>query len=161
VENERNDSTQYQEDAHQVVEDIREDHDHDAEDQTDYPPDQDYIASQHGSSPPVADLHQYDTTASVSAIDTISSACSFTARRMELNPATFLGKMATAMIGFEHMKTISRVSASKIVLLVMDGVGGLPHPETGKTELETARTTNLNRIARESLCGSSTRSARE
>jgi 2,3-bisphosphoglycerate-independent phosphoglycerate mutase len=57
------------------------------------------------------------------------------------------------MIGFEHMKTISRVSASKIVLLVMDGVGGLPHPETGKTELETARTTNLNRIARDSLCG--------
>jgi len=61
--------------------------------------------------------------------------------------------MAKAMVGFEHMKTISRMSPSKIVFLIMDGVGGLPHPETGKTELETARKPNLNRIARESLCG--------
>jgi 2,3-bisphosphoglycerate-independent phosphoglycerate mutase len=57
------------------------------------------------------------------------------------------------MIGFEHMKQISRTSPSKIVLLILDGVGGLPHPETGKTELESARRPNLNRIARESLCG--------
>jgi 2,3-bisphosphoglycerate-independent phosphoglycerate mutase len=57
------------------------------------------------------------------------------------------------MIGFEHMKKISRTSPSKIVLLVIDGVGGLPHPETGKTELESARKPNLNRIARDSLCG--------
>jgi 2,3-bisphosphoglycerate-independent phosphoglycerate mutase len=57
------------------------------------------------------------------------------------------------MIGFEHMKKISRTSPSKIVLLIIDGVGGLPHPETGKTELESARKPNLNRIARDSLCG--------
>jgi len=57
------------------------------------------------------------------------------------------------MIGFEHMKRISRGSTSKIVFLVMDGVGGLPHPETGKTELESARKPNLDRIARDSLCG--------
>jgi len=57
------------------------------------------------------------------------------------------------MIGFEHMKKISRTSPSKIVLLVIDGVGGLPHPKTSKTELETARKSNLNRIARDSLCG--------
>ena len=57
------------------------------------------------------------------------------------------------MIGFEHMKKISRTSPSKIVLLILDGVGGLPHPETGKTELESARKPNLNRIARDSLCG--------
>jgi len=57
------------------------------------------------------------------------------------------------MIGFEHMKKISRISPSKIVLLIIDGVGGLPHPETGKTELESARKPNLNRIARDSLCG--------
>jgi len=57
------------------------------------------------------------------------------------------------MIGFEHMKKISRTSPSKIVLLVIDGVGGLPHPETGKTELESARKPNLNRIAGDSLCG--------
>jgi len=51
------------------------------------------------------------------------------------------------------MKKISRTSPSKIVLLIIDGVGGLPHPETGKTELESARRPNLNRIARDSLCG--------
>lgn len=57
------------------------------------------------------------------------------------------------MIGFEHIKKISRTSPSKIVLLIIDGVGGLPHPETGKTELESATKPNLNRIARDSLCG--------
>jgi len=51
------------------------------------------------------------------------------------------------------MKKLSRKSPSKIVLLIIDGVGGLPHPETGKTELESAKKPNLNRIARESLCG--------
>jgi len=44
-------------------------------------------------------------------------------------------------------------SGGKIVLLVADGVGGLPHPETGLTELETARTPNLDALARESSCG--------
>jgi len=57
------------------------------------------------------------------------------------------------MIAFEHMKNISRTSPSKIVFLIIDGVGGLPHPETGKTELESARKPNLSRIARNSLCG--------
>jgi len=57
------------------------------------------------------------------------------------------------MIGFEHMKKLSRTSPSKIVLLIIDGVGGLPHPQTGKTELESARKPNLNQIAKESLCG--------
>jgi len=57
------------------------------------------------------------------------------------------------MIGFEHMKKISRTSPSKIVLLVIDGVGGLPHPKTGKTELEAARKPDLNRIAKDSICG--------
>ncbi len=51
------------------------------------------------------------------------------------------------------MKKISRTSSSKIVLLVIDGVGGLPHPETHKTELESAKKPNLNHIAGESLCG--------
>jgi len=51
------------------------------------------------------------------------------------------------------MKKLSRISPSKIVLLVIDGVGGLPNPETGKTELESAKKPNLNRIARDSLCG--------
>jgi 2,3-bisphosphoglycerate-independent phosphoglycerate mutase len=42
---------------------------------------------------------------------------------------------------------------SKIVLFVMDGLGGLPHPETGRTELQTAHTTHLDLIAKESACG--------
>jgi len=57
------------------------------------------------------------------------------------------------MIGFEHIKRMSRTSPSKIVLLIIDGLGGLPHPETGKTELESARKPNLNRIATDSICG--------
>jgi 2,3-bisphosphoglycerate-independent phosphoglycerate mutase len=62
-------------------------------------------------------------------------------------------RIADTMIGFEHIKRISRTSPSKLVLLVIDGLGGLPHPETGKTELESARKPNLNRLARDSICG--------
>ncbi|HEX78048.1 MAG TPA: 2,3-bisphosphoglycerate-independent phosphoglycerate mutase [Dehalococcoidia bacterium] len=57
------------------------------------------------------------------------------------------------MIGLERMAEITAPAASKIVLLVIDGLGGLPHPETGKTELETAHTPNLDALAREGLCG--------
>jgi len=57
------------------------------------------------------------------------------------------------MIGLEHIKEISRKSPSKIVLLVIDGVGGSPHPETGKTELESAKKPHLDQIAKESICG--------
>ena len=42
---------------------------------------------------------------------------------------------------------------SKIVLLVMDGLGGLPLELGGLTELEAARTPNLDRLAREGICG--------
>jgi 2,3-bisphosphoglycerate-independent phosphoglycerate mutase len=40
---------------------------------------------------------------------------------------------------------------SKIVLLVIDGLGGLPR--MGKTELETAQTTQLDRLALRGCCG--------
>ena len=70
-----------------------------------------------------------------------------------MNLAKPPSKIATTMIGFEHMKKLSRTSPSKIVLLVLDGLGGLPHIETGKTELDSARKPNLNRIAKDSLCG--------
>jgi 2,3-bisphosphoglycerate-independent phosphoglycerate mutase len=41
----------------------------------------------------------------------------------------------------------------KIVLLVIDGLGGLPRQRGGKTELETAETPNLDGLAAESECG--------
>jgi 2,3-bisphosphoglycerate-independent phosphoglycerate mutase len=42
---------------------------------------------------------------------------------------------------------------SKIVLVVADGLGGLPVEPGGKTELETARTPNLDACAREGITG--------
>src|ERR1700752_4814731 len=42
---------------------------------------------------------------------------------------------------------------AKIVLLVADGLGGLPLEPGGKTELESARTPNLDACAREGVCG--------
>lgn len=53
----------------------------------------------------------------------------------------------------ELARELSVEADSKIVLLVMDGLGGLPHPETGRTELEAAYTPNLDKLARESMCG--------
>src|SRR5438552_10144857 len=44
-------------------------------------------------------------------------------------------------------------SGTKIVLLVADGIGGLPLEPGGKTELETARTPNLDGLARDGVCG--------
>ncbi|MFC1874779.1 2,3-bisphosphoglycerate-independent phosphoglycerate mutase [Chloroflexota bacterium] len=53
----------------------------------------------------------------------------------------------------ELIREISRASATKIVLLVVDGLGGLPDPETGKTELETAHTPNLDALVAKGICG--------
>ncbi|RIK38454.1 MAG: phosphoglycerate mutase [Chloroflexi bacterium] len=41
----------------------------------------------------------------------------------------------------------------KIVLLVLDGLGGLPMQAGGPTELEAANTPNLDRMAAEGMCG--------
>ncbi len=57
------------------------------------------------------------------------------------------------MANLELMKSLSMSSPTEIVLLVVDGLGGLPNPETGKTELETANTPNLDRLATEGICG--------
>jgi 2,3-bisphosphoglycerate-independent phosphoglycerate mutase len=57
------------------------------------------------------------------------------------------------MSDLELIKSISQPSPSKIVLVVIDGLGGLPRPETGKTELETAHTPNLDQLAAKGVCG--------
>ena len=46
---------------------------------------------------------------------------------------------------------LSQTTDTRIVLLVMDGLGGLP--VDGATELETARTPNLDALARDAVCG--------
>ena len=58
-----------------------------------------------------------------------------------------------AMPNLELIKQIALPSPTKIVLVVIDGLGGLPHPQTGKTELETAHTPNLNHLASNGICG--------
>lgn len=52
-------------------------------------------------------------------------------------------------------KNLSQTNANKIVLLVMDGLGGMPLHPNGLTELETAYTPNLDRLAREGASGRS------
>ena len=54
------------------------------------------------------------------------------------------------------MKQLHKESQSKVVLLVMDGLGGLPLTPDGETELEQARTPNLDQLAARGICGMST-----
>src|SRR5438105_7326557 len=54
------------------------------------------------------------------------------------------------------MRELREPGTSKIVLVVADGLGGLPIEPGGKTELESARTPNLDALAREGVCGLST-----
>lgn len=51
----------------------------------------------------------------------------------------------------ELIKGLIQRNESKIIMVVLDGLGGLPI--NGKTELETANTPNLDSLARESACG--------
>ncbi len=53
----------------------------------------------------------------------------------------------------ELIKELREPNDTKIVLLVADGLGGLPMEAGGKTELETARTPNLDALCREGVCG--------
>jgi phosphoglycerate kinase len=56
----------------------------------------------------------------------------------------------------ELMHSLSLRNDKKIVMLVIDGLGGVPLPDSGKTELESADTPNLDSLARKSICGFST-----
>ena len=56
----------------------------------------------------------------------------------------------------ELTRQLRRENDSKIVLLVADGLGGLPQAPGGKTELETAHTPNLDALAKRGVSGLST-----
>src|SRR6056297_2432462 len=48
---------------------------------------------------------------------------------------------------------IAQSTDAHTVLLVLDGLGGLPDAEHAETELEFARTPNLDALAAEGICG--------
>ncbi len=51
------------------------------------------------------------------------------------------------------IKRLAKKAQSRIVFLVMDGLGGLPMEPGGRTELESAKTPNLDAMAKEGICG--------
>jgi 2,3-bisphosphoglycerate-independent phosphoglycerate mutase len=55
------------------------------------------------------------------------------------------------MIPDEVLQSLVVQTESKLVMVVIDGIGGLP--VRGKTELETAKTPNLNRFTPQTVCG--------
>ncbi|TBH20166.1 2,3-bisphosphoglycerate-independent phosphoglycerate mutase [Thermus thermamylovorans] len=54
---------------------------------------------------------------------------------------------------FPVLRELHQKSEAKILLVVLDGVGGLPLEPGGPTELEAAKTPNLDRLAAESALG--------
>ncbi|MCH8940287.1 MAG: phosphoglycerate mutase, partial [Chloroflexi bacterium] len=60
------------------------------------------------------------------------------------------------MIDFPALADIVTKTSSKIVMLVIDGLGGLAHPDTRKSELETANIPNLDKLAGMSATGLTT-----
>lgn len=57
------------------------------------------------------------------------------------------------MANFDLISKLAKKDGGKIILLVMDGLGGLPLTVDGETELESATTPNLDRLAREGCTG--------
>ncbi len=54
---------------------------------------------------------------------------------------------------FDDISSLLTPAQTKLVLLVMDGLGGLPMELGGKTELESAYKPNMNRLATEGVLG--------
>ena len=54
---------------------------------------------------------------------------------------------------FDVMRELNIPGTGRIVLLLVDGLGGLPLQHGGQTELEAARTPNLDALAAEGVCG--------
>ena len=59
------------------------------------------------------------------------------------------------MADLDLMRELSIEGQTKILWLVVDGVGGLPQTPDGLTELEAARTPALDALAARSICGMS------
>jgi len=57
------------------------------------------------------------------------------------------------MVDLKMISELVIPNTTKIVMLVMDGVGGLPLEAGGLTELEAAHTPNLDALAAKSICG--------
>lgn len=57
------------------------------------------------------------------------------------------------MANFDLMRRVVVNEGGKIILLVMDGLGGLPMTQGGLTELEAAHTPNMDRLAAEGSVG--------
>ena len=57
------------------------------------------------------------------------------------------------MVDLDFIRRLVVAAETRIVFLVMDGLGGLPIQEGGPTELEAARTPNLDALAARSTCG--------
>jgi 2,3-bisphosphoglycerate-independent phosphoglycerate mutase len=54
---------------------------------------------------------------------------------------------------YDYLSRLNQPADTKIVLLILDGLGGLPRSHDGLTELETAKTPNMDRLAREGSLG--------
>lgn len=54
---------------------------------------------------------------------------------------------------FEFLQELIIPAETKIAMVIMDGLGGLPFEPGGKTELETAHTPNLDALAAQSALG--------
>ncbi|MDP2972198.1 MAG: phosphoglycerate mutase, partial [Deltaproteobacteria bacterium] len=51
----------------------------------------------------------------------------------------------------EVLQSLAIHTESKLLMIIIDGIGGLP--VRGKTELEAAKTPNLDRLTYKSICG--------
>ena len=60
------------------------------------------------------------------------------------------------MIDFPYLSDVVRPSSSRIVMVVVDGLGGMPHPEYGKSELEFADLQTLDALSASSSLGLTT-----
>lgn len=52
-----------------------------------------------------------------------------------------------------HLEKLLKSGGAKILLLVLDGLGGIQEKAGGLTELETARTPHMDKLAAEGTCG--------